>query len=160
MTKTTEELKREMYDALDVFKYALRNTPKPMLTGLLESSLEAYLEALRQELQQWKDIADERDLRSATLRNKLQAFEFANRSAAELLSEALRETSGLRKSVGSMVHQNQPDFVPHDDSKVLPGRRFSKEQCAHDNIYKDIAAGPRTFRCSDCGAESELWGQK
>lgn len=150
MTKTTEELRREMFKALAEMKgrIEINYSIKDMLRGVdeFEHALEGCLQSMRED--------------HDTLRNKLQAFEFANRSAAELLSEALREPSGLRKSACSMVHQNQPDFVSHDDSKVLPGRRFSKEQCAHDNIYKDIAAGPRTFRCSDCGAESELWGQK
>lgn len=106
MTKTTEELKREMYDGLKTFRHF---AAKPTLADLFESSLEAYLEALRQELQMWKDIADERDLRSANLRNKLQAFEFANRSAAELLSEALREPSGLRKSSQAIPQQESED---------------------------------------------------
>ena len=96
MTKTTEELKREMYDRLADVKSSVANGLVPNY-GLvrLEDSLESYLEALRQD----------RD----SLRNKLQAFEFANRSAAELLSEALREPSGLRKTSQAIPQQESTE---------------------------------------------------
>lgn len=135
MTKTTEELKREMYEMLKEvkgdFEARFRIIKFPSLEEF-ESLMEEYLERLRQEaiaLQMKNDtqrsiiegaggtndlsyrlikMTDERD----TLRNKLQAFEFANRSAAELLSEALREPSGLRSSQCCMVHQNRKEEPP------------------------------------------------
>ena len=109
MTKTTEELKREMYGQLKDLKKLSDSQASFQAAEAMENSLEEYLEALRQELQQWKDIADERDLRSANLRNKLQAFDFANRSASELLSEALREPSGLRKASQAIPQQESSD---------------------------------------------------
>lgn len=146
MTKTTEELKREMFKALAEMKgrIEINYSIKDMLRGVdeFEHALEDCLQSMR----------EDRD----TLRNKLQAFEFANRSAAELLSEALREPSGLRKSSGSMVHQNQPEVVSQDGGAVMPGYQFSWEECQHANIYKDIAAGPRHYRCVDCGARGQM----
>jgi len=123
MTKTTEELKREMYDALKIVKTHF-DVPA---VETFESTMEAYLEALRKAMvtinestvscaqhsaEAFVDLearlarmTEERDI----LRNKLQAFEFSNRSAAELLSEALRESSGLRKSEGSTSGQSSGD---------------------------------------------------
>lgn len=143
MTKTTEELKREMYDGLARVSRMISDGCNPkMVFPIFEEMLENYLQALRED--------------HDTLRNKLQAFEFANRSAAELLSEALREPSGLRKSVGSMVHQNQTEVVSQDDSEAVQRYPFSEEECLHSSIYKDIVAGPRHLRCAGCGARARL----
>ena len=47
MTNAIEQTKREMYEHLDVLKYAYRNNPKAMLFGHFDSALEAHLEELR-----------------------------------------------------------------------------------------------------------------
>jgi hypothetical protein len=143
MTKTTEELKREMYDRLADVKNSVANGHVPGISlDRYESSFEAYLEALRQELQMWKDIADERDLRSANLRNKLQAFEFANRSAAELLSEALREPSELRKTEGGTSGQNKEEPRP-----CMTCGGFGAVVCMHSFF----AIGDDQMKCTFCG---------
>lgn len=96
MTSTTEELKREMYGYLEEVKEVVGKKGVPHLSlPLFENSLEAYLEALRQELRTshiatgetailLAEMTNDRD----ALRNKLQAFEFANKSAGELLIHA------------------------------------------------------------------------
>lgn len=99
MTKTAEELKREMYEFLKILRV---NSGRPNLADIFESALEAYLEALRKQLNQMaagsselltaiktidqhhRSMTEERD----NLRNRLQAFEFANKSAGEFLIEA------------------------------------------------------------------------
>lgn len=109
MTKTTEELKREMYRKLAAWKiYAVT-------TEDFEESLEEYLEALRQELDEsgradhlrqriaflTSEVharAEERD----ELRNKLQAFEFANKSAGELLRDALATVKRQRQFIRTL----------------------------------------------------------
>lgn len=57
-------------------------------TEAFETSLEDYFEALRQE-------RDE-------LRNKLQAFEFANKSAGELLRDALATVKRQRQFIRTL----------------------------------------------------------
>lgn len=112
MTKTTEELKREMYDRL---KNLIQREAGSGWYGArnLEESLEAYLEALRQEraealkhgeilrdaymLQQQRTMqATEEAIRE---RNRCQAFEFANKSAGEFLKESQRLLKEARESV-------------------------------------------------------------
>lgn len=127
MTKTTEELKREMYGQLKDLKKLSDSQASFQAVEAMENSLEAYLEELRKAMvtinestvscaqhsaEAFVDL--EARLASMTeerneLRNKLQAFEFANRSAAELLSEALREPSGLRKSAQAIPQQESED---------------------------------------------------
>jgi uncharacterized coiled-coil DUF342 family protein len=115
MTKTTEELKREMYKDLKRVGSMVSTTH---LFKTFEESLEEYLEELRKDLDfacksmdlteaKLRKVAEERD----ELRNKLQAFEFANKSTAELLSEALRKLSELRKLSGSTSAQSETGNV-------------------------------------------------
>ena len=89
MTKTTEELKREMYASLTGFTkaFTIGNFAPPQFAEL-ENSLEAYLEALHQE--------------RIDLRNKLQAFEFANKSAGELLRDALATVRRQREYIRTL----------------------------------------------------------
>lgn len=93
MIKTTEELKREMYGRLKSFQkaFTIGNFMPKEFTSL-EDSLEAYLEALRQEA---GTLREERD----QLRNKLQAFEFANKSAGDLLREAMTLNKQQREAI-------------------------------------------------------------
>jgi hypothetical protein len=123
-TETTEWLRNEMYFRLSKIKNPDIDSPD---MDCFESAMESYLERLR----------EDRD----ELRNKLQAFEFANRSAAELLSEALREPSGLRKTVGSMVHQNFAGPQP----KEPPDLNAPKTKCSH------LLATPGAWTCWVCG---------
>jgi hypothetical protein len=99
MTLTTEELKHAMYHELN------------QITGeakfdSFQSALEAYLEELRQDLKaahiatgdvaiQLSEMTTERD----SLRNKLQAFEFANKSAGELLRDVMTLNKQQRESI-------------------------------------------------------------
>lgn len=94
MTSDTEKTKREMYRVLKEVK-AFCDVSMDPLVGDFEDKLESHLEALRQELGTshiatgdtailLSEMTADRD----ALRNKLQAFEFANKSAGELLIHA------------------------------------------------------------------------
>ena len=85
---TTENLKREMYEFLEVLKFAYRGVPKPLLFGYFDTALEKYLEALRQD----------RD----DLRNRLQAFEFANKACGEELRAASELIQRQRKFIRTL----------------------------------------------------------
>lgn len=126
-TETTEWLRHEMYFRLSKNKNPDVDSPD---MDCFESAMESYLDRLR----------EERD----ELRNKLQAFEFANRSAAELLSEALREPSGLRKSEGGTSAQFARKSVTIDDWSGKP-RIFP---CCHKMADPDF-----DIKCPGCGAE-------
>lgn len=108
MTKTTEELKREMYDLMSMVK---GQTAHPTTTRLFENSLEGYLERLRQEREALivtrASVIEERD---AYLR-KLQAFEFANKSAGEMLQAANEKIKRQRQSIGKL--KNERDNAEH-----------------------------------------------
>lgn len=112
MTKTTEELKREMYGKLAAFRI------HAVMLDDLEQSLETYLEALRQDLKMshvatgdvailLHEMKSERD----ELRNKLQAFEFANKSAGEMLQAANEKVKRQRQSIGQL--KNERDNAIH-----------------------------------------------
>lgn len=147
MTKTTEELKREMYEALDVLKYAIRNTPKPMLVGLLESATEKYLEALRQDLKtsheatgelaiQLSEMTTQRD----ELRNKLQAFEFANKSAGELLRDALATVKRQRQFIRTLYTSRKARKIVGSTSGQKKSQNVPRMKCA-----AFLALNPRNF---------------
>jgi len=91
MTNATEVTKREMYKALKIVNECFASLP----IQKLEEALEAHLEELRKELKSEKTLANRKceqvcDLTEEhdELRNKLQAFEFANKSSGEFLIEA------------------------------------------------------------------------
>lgn len=112
VTNTTEELKREMFEHLEILK---QFSKKPKLCEFLENALEAYLEALRQEAIILKSVDINVILHEAYLnqhallcqvreeadkeRNRCQAFEFANKSSGEFLRESQRLLKEARESV-------------------------------------------------------------
>lgn len=117
MTKTTEELKREMYQDLARVGSMVSTTH---LYKIFEESLEAYLEAMRQEavakdvridhLERMGDVMRDGYMYQQQLtaqarteadreRNRCQAFEFANKSAGEFLKESQRLLKEARESV-------------------------------------------------------------
>lgn len=130
MAKTTEELRREMYEALDVLKYAIRNTPKPLLMGLLENSTEAYLEALHQ---------DHDDLRK-----RLKAFEFANKSAGELLRDALATVKRQREFISTL-------YTSRNARKIRGGTSGQKKnEDGATKIPHSLAVCPASFIEINC----------
>lgn len=116
---TTEELKRAMY----------LNLPQARTVygaEAFENALEAYLEALRQEttakdvlidhLERMGDVMRDGYMYQQQLtmqaraeadqyRNKLQAFEFANKSAGEFLVEARNKVRAQRQSIGQLKNE-------------------------------------------------------
>lgn len=114
--QTTEKLKREMYRLLAAANKMAQDGISPNITlPHFESALEAYLEALRADLSEsgradhlqqriaflTSEVharAEERD----ELRNKLQAFEFANKSAGELLRDALATVKRQREYIRTL----------------------------------------------------------
>ena len=163
MTKTTEELKRAMFEHLEIIK---EFSEKPMLCRLLETALEEYLEQLRQEYvrksSQFKnaiclleDTTEERD----ELRNRLQAFEFANKSAGEFLQEsrakckrlkeklheARKELSELRESAGSTSGQDSEEVV--SEAILGPIQRI----CQHSfRVHHAYPSGKLESQCIFC----------
>lgn len=158
MTKTTEELKRDMCGCLARVSQMISDGCIPrMVFPLFEGILEQYLEALRQELKtsheatgelaiQVQEAKAERD----ELRNKLQAFEYANKNAGELLRDALatverqREyirtlytSRNARKLAGSTSGQKKSESAPQvkcglsaHDSKAM-----SPSSCMHTTDF-------------------------
>lgn len=129
MTKTTEELKREMYRALANLRVRIEinYSVKDMLRGAdeFESEMEDYLEALSQEIAGLKrqgNIALDAYTNQQTLtmqareeadkeRNRAQAFEFANQSAGEFLIRAQAKVKAQRQSIGKL--KNERDNAVH-----------------------------------------------
>ena len=149
MTKTTEELKREMFKALVEMKgrIEINYSIKDMLRGVdeFEHALEDCLQSMR----------EDRD----TLRNKLQAFEFANRSAAELLSEALREPSGLRKTESCALalrsQENASFGIP--DALLRCPAHFIQTNCKEGRHFMVNSRGPDGgLHCLACGHHREI----
>lgn len=122
MTKTTEELKREMYGHLEQIKSTALNGFTPNYSiRMFEPALEQYLEALRQE--------------SIDQRNKLQAFEFANKSAGELLRDALATVKRQRQFIRTL-------YTSRKARKVKPATRI---QSSAENVS-----------CVKCGGSGEI----
>lgn len=160
MTMTTEELKREMYVRLAAFKiYATT-------LEAVEDSLEAYLEALRQEIQVLtvtrSSIIEERD---AAMR-KLQAFEFANKSAGELLRDALATVKRqrqfirtlytsrkARKSVGSTSAQSSAGNTRCRSSGSRAATHSSI--CQHSFEFDSVLGFRRCVFCMTSGNTEE-----
>lgn len=116
MTKTTEELKREMYGNMAAWKmYAVT-------TEGFEESLDAYLEALRQE--------------HSDLRNRLQAFAFANKSAGELLIEAQTTIRRQREFIRTL----------YTSRKARKSKRATRIQSSGENVSETIC-GPLLSAC-------------
>lgn len=116
MTKTTEELKREMYDAMSILKSQVQATGVAMGGSRFESALEKYLEALRQEsasltkhgnilldaYSHQQGLTAQARNEADSERNRRQAFEFANQSAGEFLQEARAKVKSQRISIGQL----------------------------------------------------------
>jgi hypothetical protein len=143
MTKTTEELKREMFKALAEMKgrIEINYSIKDMLRGVdeFEHALEGCLQSMRED--------------HDTLRNKLQAFEFANRSAAELLSEALREPSGLRKTSQAIPQQESVDRGSCAKCRAVELRNppIQRKKCTHPWAWRTHSQADECFVCRKCG---------
>lgn len=133
MTKTTEELKREMYKHWEsAMRWVSPYSSESSHLHSFESALEAYLEALRQETEALKrqgNIALDAYTHQQTLtmqarseadreRNRAQAFEFANKSAGEFLQGAnnlvkvqREKIDHQRQSIGKL--KNERDNAVH-----------------------------------------------
>lgn len=131
MIKTTEELKREMYGVLANLGHltckAENQSLQPGESATLEfqlfqNGLEAYLEALRQE----------RD----DLRNRLQAFEFANKSAGDLLRDALATVKRQREFIRTL----------YASRKARKSKKATRIQSSDENAAETIC-GPLLSLC-------------
>jgi hypothetical protein len=225
MTKTTEELKREMYRALADFKCrkCVAGVIVPTFDEL-DSALEAYLEALHKdasaesarltetirysavlsdayahqqqltraacvsERKAWDEVYELKgqvrdandsgfsvlmDVRAERdeLRNKLQAFEFANKSAGELLRDALatvkrqREyirtlyvSRKARKNKGSTLAQSSTANAPELKSDAVPLRNYmgtidiNTQVIVHKLEFDDF----HRISCSACKQQTDV----
>lgn len=150
MTKTTEDLKRALYE---YFEVARSNSARPNLFSLFEKSFEEYLEALRSEkeiltarLQGENERANilldaYRNQQRQTIearteadgeRNRRQAFEFANKSAGELLIDSRAKVKAQRQSIGKL--KNERDNALH----TLKVRTMQRD------VFESQLAGVRT----------------
>lgn len=118
---TTEELKRVMYTSLTGFikAFTIGNFTPPQFAEL-ENSFEAYLEAIRQER---AVITEERD----QLRNRLQAFEFANKSAGQFLQAAQAKVKAQRQSIGQLKNER-------NNARSLAAVNYDKYQNARREL--------------------------
>jgi hypothetical protein len=87
MTSDIERTRREMWDRLRETK-VFCDTSMEVIIGSFEEALELHLETLRQE--------------KVGLRNKLQAFQFANQSAGELLRDAMATVKRQREFIRTL----------------------------------------------------------
>lgn len=123
---TTEELKREMYRQFKNLEIAGFFGKEIM--GHFESALEAYLEELRKDLNFACSCVDLSALKAAKLieerdqlRSKLQAFEFANKSAGELLIHAQETIRKQRQFIRTL-------YTSRKARKVRPGTLAQSEK--------------------------------
>jgi len=147
MTKTTEELKREMYDQFSrTVKAVQANLGERFKLSKLENSLEAYLEALRQER---STIREERD----ELRNRLQAFSFANQSAGEFLQQARAKIKAQRQSIGQL--KNERDNAEANEARL---RKVLSDARKELSELRKSAGGTSGQSSVENSAESILGG--
>lgn len=180
MTKTTEELKREMYDQLAATKFYGRN----YFPGF-ETCLETYLEALRQDSMRASIEQDDLSIRLANMttdrdeiRNKLQAFEFANKSAGEFLQEAQAKVKRQRQSIGQLKNDrnNARSLAAVNYEKYQKARKEAselrkqmgatriqneKENVADEELkrFDEPSIALACSRCKGSGMESNANGQ-
>jgi len=106
MTKTIEELKPKMYLSLSDAKLWSGTIQSAETTlDVFETRLEAYLEALRQELQTCREDRDGAIILKTEFQNRLQAFQFANQSAGEFLQQARAKIKAQRQSIGQLKNE-------------------------------------------------------
>lgn len=97
MTNAIEQTRREMYQFLSEVKEIVTNRGFPTISlPMFEERLEKHLEALRRESisthDRFAQVIAERD----TLRNRLQAFEMASQTSAEIIKGLREELKNLR----------------------------------------------------------------
>lgn len=159
--QTTEELKRKMYNQLSL----LKKNGIYHLSGL-ENTLEAYLEALRQDLDfacKSVDLTDARLRKTLQerddLRNRLQAFEFANKAAGEELRSANGLIKGLRKTIDWLYiaqndRESQGSTYAQDSLENAPeticGSKESILKCMH-SFHPKVYGTKDGLACIYCG---------
>jgi len=181
MTKTTEELKREMYFFIKEVNKVIADQVVPHNTmPLLECTLEAYLEALRQEMaakdvridhcermgkvlqdayERQQDLTSQARTEADQLRNKLQAFEFANKSAGEMLQAANEKIKRQRQSIGQLKNErnNAQSLAAVNYEKYQKARRelseLRKAQCS-----TSAQSHGEKFLCVTCGNSGTVLG--
>lgn len=123
MIKTTEVTRRELYASI---KRTWEFTSPYSTTGRFlektENALESHLEALRQE--------------HDDLRNRLQAFEFANKSAGDLLRDALATVKRQREFIRTL----------YTSRKARKSKRATRIQSSDENSAETIC-GPLLSLC-------------
>lgn len=150
MTKTTEELKREMYGLLAELKgrVTINYSIKDMMRGIDEfgHGLEDYLESLIHLRNCYERLACDYTTKSVKLaeerdelRNKLQAFEFANKSAGEMLQAANEKIKRQRQSIGQLKNDR-------NNAQSLAAVNYEKYQKARIELSE-----LRKAQCSTSG---------
>lgn len=183
MTKTTEELKREMSGRLHLLKHGTETIGQEQDAEKFESALEEYLEALRQEgdslivrlqgenernlilldaYRQQQTLTMQARGEADSYRNKLQAFEFANQSAGEFLKEARAKVKAQRQSIGQLKNErdNAKFTLKVRDTQLQ--KALQELQEARQVIGSTIAQNRRVLiSCAKCGGSGrELVGMR
>lgn len=159
MTTKTEQSRRELFRFVEHVKAAMRAGEMPLASfPAMESALESHLEDLRQELKtsheatgelaiQLSEIKTERD----ELRNKLQAFEFANKNAGEMLRDALATVKRQREYIRTLYTSRKARKVAGSTSGQNKIENVPKVKCgASDNESEECS------RCKGTGFEVEF----
>lgn len=176
-TMTTEELKREMYRYLVDIKKLADSQASFTTAEALENSLGAYLEELRKDLNfacASVDLADAKARKAAEERDaairKLQAFEFANKSAGELLIRAQETIKRQRKFIRTLYTSRKARKVagatriqssPGNVSEVKCGTTalrdplMPKKKCTHPKGWRTISLFTQHPMCAKCGTYEE-----
>lgn len=149
MTNAIEVTKREMYESLAILKgrIEINYSVKDIQRGAdeFEHALEAHLEELRKAMVvsneiitrcsnhslntirdlgiQIDNVTEERD----NLRNRLQAFEFANKSAGEFLQAAQAKVKSQRQSIGQLKNDR-------NNAQALAAVNYQKYQKARQEL--------------------------
>ena len=171
MTKTTEELKRAMYQSLKIIRGYTHCAP---VLNDFEASMESYLERLRQEAidvdsrlnhaskmfsivqdaySRQQDLTSQARTEADQLRNKLQAFEFANKSAGEMLQAANEKIKRQRQSIGQL--KNERDNAIHL-AKVRTTQRDKLAQQLQE--MRKIAKAPESDSEASFGDDTNPYG--
>lgn len=141
MTTKTEQSRREMYSGLArVSRMIVDGCVPKRVFPVFEETLEQYLEALRKELRSSHEatgtvalLLHEAKTERDELRNRLQAFEFANKACGEELRAAseliqrqrkfirtLYTSRKARKTKGSTSAQSSKEVFPVEVLEALP----------------------------------------
>lgn len=153
MTNAIEQAKREMYEHLELLKYAYRNNPKPMLFGFFETSIEAYLDQVRQDHEALHETARKRfeDVQAIEAANdKLSkslrcANETIQRCAAQSL-ETIRDLESRLESAINLQKCYERIACDYTEKSADLEKQLSAMTANRDELARNNLAGDKAYR--------------